>query len=96
MKATHENLNLILSEKISEELANFLLETAKDAICNFCHINELPEKLETFAVNTAVKLYNRMGMEGVNSFSEGGKNLSYEELFTDCDKRILYTYRRLK
>lgn len=96
MENAAQNLKTLLSADIKDELADLLITQAKNMVLDFCHIDELPERLCSLVLQTAVKLYNRMGQEGSSSYSEGGKSQSFEEIFSSSDKRLLYAYRRLE
>ena len=69
------------------------LERAKSVICNYCHIDSVPEQLEDLQVDLALKFYNRWGQEGSSSYSEGGKSQTFEEILSPDVRRQLYKYR---
>lgn len=85
----------LVGEDADEAAIKILLVDAENIILDFCHVEELPERLVTLKRTIAVKLYNRMGQEGSASYSEGGKSQSFESVLTESDKRLLYRYRRM-
>ena len=61
-----------LSGESDEELLSLLLEMAEDKILGYTNRTSLPNRLEVTKVRWALIAYNRMGMEGEASRSEGG------------------------
>ena len=78
-----------------EELLGDLLEDAGRMIMAYTGRGEVPVALEGAQVALAAVLYNRMGMEGEVSHSEGGVSRSVELLPEDL-KRQLNPFRLAK
>ena len=67
-----------------EELANineatiiFLLDSAKDIICDIRDTEEVEQKYLNLQVRIALELYNKMGIEGQTGHSENGISRSF-------------------
>ena len=72
-----------------------LLEEAGAFICAYTRRDSVPAALEDAQVRIAAMLYNRMGMEGEISHSEGGVSRTAEMLPEDV-KRWLNGWRVAK
>lgn len=90
-----EKLMRRLPDAKDEELLNDLLEEAGAFLCAYTRRNEVPAALEDAQVRVACLLFNRMGMEGEKSHSEGGVNRTAEMLPEDL-KRWLNGWRLAK
>lgn len=76
-------------------LAQELLEDAKAACTAYMNREELPDECEGAMLRMACALYNRLGMEGESSHSEGGVNSSVEGIPADV-RAMLRPYRLAK
>ena len=72
-----------LTGESDEELLSLLLDTAEDSILNYTNRTVLPPRLEVTKVRWANIAYNRQGMEGESSRSEGGISQSFVEIPTE-------------
>lgn len=77
----HRRLDITGSEK--DELLTDLLADANALMLSYMNRQELPEALEGVQCQLAVMLYNRMGMEGERTRSEGGVNMTVDALPED-------------
>ena len=82
-----------LSGESDEELLSLLLEIAENKMLNYMNRHTLPERLEITKVNWALIAYNRMGMEGEASRSEGGISQAFIEIPSDI--KVLLNANRL-
>ncbi|WFA10336.1 phage head-tail connector protein [Tissierella sp. Yu-01] len=73
-----------------DSLLNLYLEDAKDTILELTHLSELPQSLFSTQVELAIIYYNKEGIEGQTSHSEGGVSRSFEE---GIPKRIMKKIR---
>lgn len=62
------------------ELLAALLDNARDYILAYTNRNELPPGLESAQVQLALIAYNRQGVEGEQSHSEGGASRTFDNL----------------
>lgn len=81
-----------IREEADDELLMELLLEAEDLCKGHTNRDKLPEACKTAVVRTAVALYNRMGMEGESSHSEGGVVITVDEVPGDVSK-MLAPYR---
>lgn len=84
-----------LTGESDEELLSLLLENAEDEILNFTGRKILPPQLVKTKIKWALIEYNRMGMEGEISRSEGGISQSFAEIPENI-LSILKMYRLVK
>mgnify|MGYP004593862703 CR=1 FL=1 len=86
-------------EQTTKEALSRFLSLAVDMICRYCHISREEyfnlADLRTAAFQIACAIYNRRGVEGCGSYSEGGVSQSYDELLTPDIRRQLAPYRRM-
>ncbi len=75
-----------------DELLNALLEDAADMIRGYCARETVPDECRSAQVRLAVALYNRRGMEGESSHSEGGVSYVVDAMPEDV-KHMLRPYR---
>lgn len=78
-----------------EQLLADLISEAADMICAYTLRESVPEKLNGAMLEIAVMLFNRMGMEGELSHSEGSVQRSVEGL-PEGIRRQLNPWRRAK
>lgn len=69
-----------LPDAEDEALLNDLLLQAESFILAYTHRDEMPDGLEDAQVELAAVLFNRMGMEGESSHSEGSVSRTAESL----------------
>ena len=75
-----ERLKRRIPDSTNEELLSELLDEAGAFIRAYTGRTQLPPGLESAQVRVAAVLYNRMGMEGESSHSEGGVSRTAEAL----------------
>lgn len=85
-------LKLRIPDAADDALLEELLSGAEGMILACTGRTELPEALESAQVEIAAMLYNRMGMEGESSHSEGNVSRSAESL-PEYLKRQINPYR---
>lgn len=86
----------ISSEDTSEDnLLNLYLDDAKDTILELAHLKELPESLLSTQTELAIIYYNKEGIEGQTSHSEGGISRSFEEGIPESIMKKIRANRRL-
>ena len=86
-------LRLDEGEKAEERLLSSLLSDAAALIRALTWRSEVPPELQNAQIRLAVIFYNRMGMEGESSRSEGDVKRTAEDL-PDGLRREIYAYRR--
>lgn len=69
-----------LSGCTDQEIAEILLDQAKEFILTETNRTLLPSRLVSEQVNIALVSYNRLGMEGEASRSEGGISISINDI----------------
>lgn len=72
-----------LPDAADDALLSDLLGEAGAFICAYTRRDEVPDGLEDAQVRIAAILFNRMGMEGESSHSEGGVSRTAEALPSD-------------
>lgn len=71
---------LQLTDNAQDELLNDLLADAHALMLAYMNRTELPEALHTAQCQLACILYNRLGMEGESSRSEGNVTMTVDTL----------------
>lgn len=90
-----EKLKLKLgSVDASDELLDLFLSDAEEFILETTHLAELPERLLSSQVDLAIIAYNKQGIEGQSSHSEGGISRTFEGI-PDSIMRKIKSCRRL-
>ena len=84
-----------LPDAADDALLKDLLDEAKAFLCAYTRRKVVPIELEDAQVRIAAVLFNRMGMEGEISHSEGGVSRTAEMLPEDL-KRWLNGWRLAK
>lgn len=88
-------LKLRLPDANNDELLQSLLAEAGAAILNYTGRDEIPKGLNYVQIKLAAIAYNRMGIEGEISHSEGGISIGLESM-PDNIKREIAPYRLAK
>lgn len=83
-------LKLDIKDNSQDDLLNLYLEDAKDTILELTHLSEVPTSLLSTQVELAIIMYNKEGIEGQTSHSEGGISRSFED---DIPKGIMKKIR---
>lgn len=81
-----------IRDEVDDELLMELLADAEALCLGYMGRDTLPEACESAVLRTAAALYNRMGMEGESSHSEGGVTIQAEAIPGDVAK-MLAPYR---
>ncbi len=90
-----EKLKRRIPDADDDALLNDLLVAAEAAILAYTGREAVPEALEGVQIELAAMAYNRMGMEGERSHSEGGVSRSAEGL-PELLRRQMNPYRLAK
>lgn len=81
-----------IPEAENDALLGDLMEAAGEMICAYTQRATVPAALRAAQLELAVMLYNRMGMEGESSHSEGSVSRSVDSL-PECLRRQLNPWR---
>jgi len=94
---TLEKLKIMLGITGSDqdEALSLLLEDVNNDLLTWTNRTELPPALEPIQRQIAVIRYNRQGVEGQTSHSEGGVSRSFEDL-PESIRAAINQYRLLK
>lgn len=82
-------LKLRLPDATNNELLQSLLDEAGAAILAMTNRTEIPAKLDYTQVKLAAIAYNRMGVEGESSHSEGGVSVAIDSMPENIRREIL-------
>lgn len=88
-------LKLGITDNDQDDLLNLYLEDAKDTILELTHLDELPKSLLSTQIELAIVLYNKAGIEGQVSHSEGEVNRTFEEGIPESIMKKIRANRRL-
>ncbi|MDD3840764.1 MAG: phage head-tail connector protein [Clostridia bacterium] len=88
-------LGIPLEDISQDDLLNLYLEDAKDTILEMTHLSELSVSLLGVQVELAIIYYNKQGIEGQTSHSEGGISRSFEEGIPESIMKKIRACRRL-
>ena len=77
-----------IRDEVDDELLLELLSDAESLVLGYLNRETLPEACKNAVLRTAVALYNRMGMEGESSHSEGGVTFNTESIPGDVKETI--------
>lgn len=83
-------LKLGITDVTQNELLLAYLEDAEDTILELTHLSEVPQSLISTQIELAIVMYNKEGIEGQTSHSEGGVSRTFEE---DIPKSIMKKIR---
>ena len=84
-----------VSDNSQDDLLKDYLEDAKTDILELTHLKEIPGNLLPTQIRLAVIYYNKEGIEGQISHSEGGVSRSYIDDLPKEDMRKIRSARRL-
>lgn len=89
-------LLLGITDSSKDALLNLLIEIAKDRALRILHPFEenfdtllFPNKYDFWVVSAVQQMYQALGSEIVNSYSENGLSISYKELQGSISKDML-------
>lgn len=85
-----------ITDTAQDTLLKQLLEDAEQEILDFTNRTELLPKMLGLQRDLALRYYNRQGLEGVSSQSQGKMSTSYSIEIPEDLKQRLIEYRRLK
>lgn len=88
-------LGISLGDVSKDDLLNLYLDDAKDTILSLTHLSDLPDSLLSTQIELAIILYNKEGIEGQTSHSEGGVSRSFEEGIPESIMKKIRAHRRL-
>lgn len=88
-------LGISLDTTDKDDLLNLYLDDAKDTILELTHLLELPTSLLSTQIELAIIYYNKEGIEGQTSHSEGGIGRSFEEGIPESIMKKIRSARRL-
>lgn len=88
-------LGVPLADVSQDDLLSLYLEDAKDTILELAHLEELPQSLLSTQIELAIIYYNKEGIEGQTSHSEGGVSRSFEEGIPESIMKKIRANRRL-
>lgn len=92
---TKLKLKLGIDDDSMDSLLNLYLEDAKNTILELTHLDELSESLLNTQIELAIIYYNKEGIEGQTSHSEGGVSRSFEEGIPESIMKKIRANRRL-
>ena len=81
-------LGISLIDVSQDELLNLYLEDVKLDILELTHLSEVPEKLLDTQVDIAIIAYNKQGIEGQTTHSEGGISRTFGDVPDSIMKKI--------
>lgn len=88
-----EKIKLLLGLKLDDDsediLLNLMLEDAISDVLIWTNRSELPVSLESAARQVVIIRYNKQGVEGESSHSEGGISRSFDDLPKGLQDSIL-------
>lgn len=71
-----------------DDLLKEYLDDAQEFILDIAHLDTIPEKLLRTQVELAIIYYNKQGIEGQTSHSEGGISRTFEDIPESILKKI--------
>lgn len=81
-------LGIAKNDISQDELLNLYLDDAAEFITDTTHLDSIPEKLLGVQVDLAIILYNKQGIEGETSHSEGGISRTFDDIPESILKKI--------
>lgn len=85
-----DNMKLKLGINTNEfdTLLSLYLDDSAEYILGRTNLDEVPDGLYNTQVELAIIYYNKAGIEGQTSYSEGGISRSFEDVPASIDKKI--------
>lgn len=90
-----EKLKLLLGEGVSDDMLSLLLEDAEADVMTWTNRQVIPSGLEPSVRQLVIMRYNKIGIEGQTSHSEGGVSRAFVDLPANLQQTI-GQYRLLK
>jgi hypothetical protein len=87
-------LDISINDTSKDGLLLDYLEDAEETILDLTHLDAIPDKLLRTQVELAIIYYNKQGIEGQTSHSEGGISRSFEDMPESMLKKIK-SFRRM-
>ena len=81
-------IKLGISDNSQDDLLNLYLDDAKETILGLTNLSSIPDKLLSTQVELALIYYNKQGIEGQTSHSEGGISRNFEDMPKSMLKKI--------
>lgn len=88
-------LTLGITGTVEDALLNMLIEDVTEDLLSWINRNTLPDTLESVLRQIVVIRYNKMGIEGETSHSEGGISRTFEDLSPSL-KSIIANHRVIR
>ena len=88
-------LGISMGDTSQDGLLKLFLEDAESEILELTHLDQLPNKLLSSQVELAIIYYNKLGIEGQTSHSEGGISRSYKDGIPDNIMKKIRSCRKL-
>lgn len=88
-------LGVSLGDMDEDNLLNLYLEDAENEILELTHLDKIPSNLLSTQIDLAIIMYNKQGIEGQTSHSEGGISRSFEEGIPESIMKKIRSARRL-
>jgi hypothetical protein len=88
-------LSIDKTDTSKDDLLLMYLDDAKYLVLGLINDKEVPILLNNVLIDLAVIQYNRMGNEGIKSYSEGGISVSFEESIPADLKKQILKFRKL-
>ncbi|SHH56181.1 phage head-tail connector protein [Sporanaerobacter acetigenes] len=88
-------LGVSLGDTDEDNLLNLYLEDAENEILELTHLDKIPSNLLSTQIDLAIIMYNKQGIEGQTSHSEGGISRSFEEGIPESIMKKIRSARRL-
>lgn len=93
---TQIKLLLGISDNSKDELLQLLIKIAVDNVKSYCHIDSIPDDLNSCICKMVVVDYNKIGSEGLASENYSGAAFSYLPSYSTDIINQLKPYRRLR
>lgn len=81
-------LGIPVFDASQDSLLTIYLEDAKDTILELTNLEEIPQKLLSVQEELVIIAFNKQGVEGQTSHSEGGISRSFEDIPESLMKKI--------
>lgn len=75
--------------KLDLQLADFIKRIEAQLKVRLDFITEIPEELNYIVVESTIKRFNRVGEEGMESYSQEGQSIKYERLLAEYEADII-------
>ena len=83
-----EKFKLKVGSGVSDDLLQVYLDDAQETILDLSNLDVIPDKLVSTQVELAIIYFNKQGIEGQTSHSEGGISRNFEDIPESIKKKI--------